>query len=236
LLESNPLTPIDIRILVALTRSKNGSLHAEEILEETGIAMSTWSSKQGKLVSMGLLEKHFTRVMGDEHVMKRMNYALTKKGKIVGQSLLQVTTILKDSPRPSLVTSPVFAEEGSLGQKDQLPSTDFQEMIGECVEVALDSFGSRLIDLVKKSLEVEHGVSWNSLPEKTQDFESVLRDYFGLEAAIGLKKLIGANITSRFDLKELENEDLSSLILRARTKVAGGKLSGKPFQRSEGIP
>jgi predicted transcriptional regulator len=218
LLEGTLLTPIDIRILVTLAQSKNGSLQTEEILEQTGIAMSTWSSKQGKLVSMGLVEKHFVRVMGDDHVLKRMNYALTEKGKLVGQSLVNVTNLLspdRDTPN-SKINSPRIQ---SLQERNQ-PADDFQEKIGECIEVALDSFGSKLIELVKRSMEVEHGVVWETLPDRTQDLESVLRDYFGVEASNGLRKLIAANIRARFDLEDESNEDLSLLIREARQKNA----------------
>lgn len=207
-------------------------MQTEKILEETGIAMSTWSAKQGKLVSMGLIEKHYTRVMGDSHVLKRMNYGLTKKGRLVGQNLLDVTNILASTPPESLPekTLPIIGAQPEKG--DQSKMDDVQEMISECIEVTLDSFGSKLIDLVKKSLELEHGVAWDNIQERTQDLESVLKENFGLEASKSLKKLISANIRSRFGLEERGEESLSHLILRARQKNAGVD-SNRPFSREE---
>ena len=178
--------------------------------------MSTWSSKQGKLVSMGLIEKHFIRVMGDDHVLKRMNYALTEKGKMVGQSLVNVTKIL--TPDRDISNSRIESSQARSREGKNQPVDNFQEKIGECIEVALDSFGSKLIELVKRSMEEEHGAVWQSLPDRTKDLESVLIDYFGLQASNGLKKLIAENIRARFDLQDESTEDLSLLIREARKK------------------
>ncbi len=216
------LTPIQSKILVALARSKNGSLNTDEILSETGIATSTWSAEQGKLVGMGLLNKHLVRIIEQNHISKRMNYGLTEKGKMVGANLLNISKILAgDTGEPNMIERSASQESKNFETESKSAGKqleDFGGKVDECVEVALDSFGSNLVDLVKSSMELEHRVPWIDLSEKIETFELVLRDYFGLEASEKLKKLIAANIKSRFNLGTSRSDDLSHLILEARKR------------------
>ena len=210
LFEDPHLTLIDSKILLTLMKSKQGFLNTDEILALTGIATSTWSAEQGKLVSMGLLKKRMIRIIEHDHISKRMNYGLTEKGKEVGTNVLNISKILTKNE----------SERNSLGSVliSNSKNDDFRSMIGECVETALDSFGSNLVYLVKKSFEAEHEIPWIQLSEKSETLENVLRDYFGLQASEKLKKLIAANIRSRFDIANLRNEDLAFLISEARKK------------------
>ena len=223
------LSPIDDRIIVVLTKSKHGFLNTEEILKQTSIAASTWSAEQNKLVAVGLVTKRMVRVIEHDHISKRMTYGLTDKGKLVGLNLLNILEIMTTGEVEKDLSSRSLSHERS-------ENGTFQSDICECVEIALDSFGSNLMYLVKKSFEIEYQVSWTDLPEKIIALEAVLKDYFGLRASEKLKKLIAANIRSRFDITGSKSEDLSYLISEAR-KTRPSKLgpSGTPVKGNVGL-
>jgi DNA-binding MarR family transcriptional regulator len=212
--EDTHLTPIQTKVLIALTRSATGSLNPDEILLATGIATSTWSAEQGRLVSMGLIKKQMIRVIKLNQISKRMNYGLTEKGRMIGQNLLNISKILGEN-----------SGEISFARRVEDEDQVFGSQIAECVEVALDSFGSNLVNLVKSSLEIEHQIPWKELSERSDVFEEVLRDYFGVGAAEKLKKLIAANIESRFEVraKDSHSGDLALLISVAKQRSAGKK-------------
>lgn len=224
MLDESHLTPIETKILIALIRSKHCALHTDEILRQTGIATSTWSAEQGKLVGMGLIEKHMVRIIENNQICKRMNYELTDKGKKVGSNLLNISEILSPDasekqkiPDHSIFCNPKEIISDSLELASG--SENFDDAIGDCVEIALDSFGSNLVNLVKNSLELEHSVQWTDLSDKIETFDAVLKDYFGVGSAQTLKKLISANIRSRFELGgSYQGDDLSYLISEARKK------------------
>ena len=233
------LTSIQTKVLIALARSKFGSLNTDEILDQTGIATSTWSAEQGRLVAMGLIKKQMIRVIELNHISKRMSYGLTDKGRMVGLNLLNITKILAtdnensklsaESSLPNLQGNRM--ESASVNRE----SVEFNDKISECVEIALDSFGTNLVDLVKNSLEVDHQIAWSELSENTQVFEEVLKDYFGLGASEKLKKLIIANIKSRFDLRGYQNEDLIFLISEARKTNQRGHITNSVVDANQGV-
>jgi DNA-binding HxlR family transcriptional regulator len=220
--DSPHVTPIQTKILIALVRSKDGSMYTDEILRQTGIATSTWSAEQGKLVALGLVNKHLVRIIEQDHVSKRMSYWLTERGKMVSLNLLNISRILAAEQAASKNTSEepgilrenkkdIFRPEAGVKEAEE-----FRSKIAECVEVALDSFGANLVNLVKSSLELEHHISWAELPDRANVFENVLKDYFGLEASKKLKILIAANIRNRFGLENFQVEDLALIISEAR--------------------
>jgi hypothetical protein len=213
------LTPIQVKILLAMLRSKDYSLNSEAILRETGIALSTWSAEQGKLGEMGLIEKHLVRILTSDSISKRMNYTLTKSGVAIALNLQNISRILSSS-------------------KDMVPSSkastneDFMERIGECIEIGLDSFGTNLVELVKKTLETEQEIPWNQVSEKPEKLSLVFRELFGDEAAKKLETLISTNIASRFGLEQ-SRSGLASVISNAKksfdqngTEENGQKLLG----------
>jgi hypothetical protein len=219
LYEETQLSPVQTKILVALTKSKNGSLRTDEVLGITGIATSTWSAEQGKLVTMGLINKHLVRIIENNHISKRMNYGLTEKGRMIGLNLLNISKILLDEEVKAAAEGSRLEPKGDRTNGSGVnvrEIEDFSSKVGECVEIALDSFGSNLVNLVKNSLEVEYKIPWVDLSQKPEVFESLLKDYFGMGASEKLKKLIAANLKSRFDLGSYRSENLSQLISEAR--------------------
>ncbi len=211
MIDETQLTPIDMKILVTLMKSERGFLNTDEILNQTGIATSTWSAEQNKLVTMGLIKKRMVRIIERDYISKRMHYGLTEKGKDIGTNLLNISKILTRDRKEQVAAS------GSI-LLSSYRNDDFANKLGECVEIALDSFGSNLVYLVKKSFEAEHQISWNQLPDRSEILQLVLRDYFGLRASEKLEKLIAANIRSRFDIGNLRSEDLTLLISEARKR------------------
>lgn len=197
--ERNPpiLTPIQVKILLALLRSKDHSLNSEAVLRETGIALSTWSAEQGKLVDMGLIEKRLVRVLTSENISKRMSYTLSESGVAVALNLLNISKILSSSKNANSV------------------SDNFGQRVSECVEIALDSFGPSSVQLVKTTLESSYGVSWSRLSEKPAELMRACRELFGEEASKKLETVIAANIARRFALQGT-GSDLASAISKAK--------------------
>ena len=226
------MTAIDTKILITLMKSKQGFLNTDEILLQTGIATSTWSAEQSKLVTMGLMKKRMVRIIERDYISKRMNYGLTEKGKDVGANLLNIFKILTADSKEQVATS------GSILVTER-HNDDFANKLGECIEVALESFGSNLVYLVRKSFEVEHKISWDQLPDKSGILQQVLRDYFGLRASEKLEKLIAANIRSRFEIGNLRSEDLTLLIAEARKRnsrdleIDDSKVNSKIAEKAE---
>jgi DNA-binding MarR family transcriptional regulator len=196
------LTPIQAKILLAMLRAKDHSLNSEAILRETGIALSTWSAEQGKLVEMGIIEKRLVRVLTNDNISKRMNYKLTESGVAIALNLSNISKILSGT-----------RYGGRIAGK---PAEDFDERIRECVEIGLESFGANLVTLVKTALESEKGVPWSRIPENPDRLLLVCREFFGEEASKKLETVISANIISRFALGSVQAKDLSSMISSAR--------------------
>jgi hypothetical protein len=192
------LTPIQVKILLAMLRSQDHCLDSETVIKETGIALSTWSAEQGRLGEMGLIDKHLVRILKSDSISKRMNYTLTETGVTVGLNLLNISRLLSGNDKAAAGTSKVES---------------FEERILECVEVGLDSFG--VIMLLKTTLENEYGLHWQEISEKPEQFMSACRDLFGEEASEKLETLISANIATRFAL-QLSNSSIERAITKAR--------------------
>jgi DNA-binding transcriptional ArsR family regulator len=79
-----------------LSKSREHSLLVDEILAETGLAISTFSMQIGKLTVYGLVDKRRVRVMANSGISTRMNYELTEKGKIVALHLTHISRLVKE--------------------------------------------------------------------------------------------------------------------------------------------
>jgi hypothetical protein len=189
-------------------------LKTGEILVKTGIAPSTWSSEQSKLVMMKLIDKHIVRTIANGFISRRMNYSLTEKGALVALNLRNISEILnKDSTEFSshLKDQDAGPENTSVVANPQV-NQELKKIVNECVEIGLDSFGLNLANLIKRAMEIEYGIQWEELSENTLEFKLVLTDYFGFEASKKIEKIIAANLRSHFPLDEIKTDDLSKLI------------------------
>ncbi len=205
-----------------MLEAKDHTLNSEAILRDTGIALSTWSAEQGKLVEMGIIEKHLIRVLTNDSISKRMNYKLTDGGVAIALNLRNISKILSGTKSASRIVGK--------------PAEDFEERIQECVEIGLESFGANLVTLVKTALECEHGVPWSRIPENPDKLLAVFRELFGEEASKKLETVISANIISRFALGSAQAKDLSSIISSARKSFsADGEDSPEENQEKLGV-
>jgi DNA-binding MarR family transcriptional regulator len=206
------LTPIQVKILLAMLRAKDHSLNSEAILRETGIALSTWSAEQGKLVDMGVIQKRLVRVLTNDSISKRMNYTLTEKGVEIALNLLNISKILSSS------------KDARVNNRPSSEAEEFSEIISECIEVGLESFGANFVMLVKTTLESDKSIPWSIVPEKPKELLQVCRELFGQEAAKKLETVIVRNIASRFARSDLCEKDLESTI--TLSKVSFSKNNG----------
>jgi DNA-binding MarR family transcriptional regulator len=62
------LSPIEERILIALFQAKEHRLLSDEITKQAGIASSTLSAEQRRLVALGLLQKKTLRTMDHDRI------------------------------------------------------------------------------------------------------------------------------------------------------------------------
>jgi DNA-binding MarR family transcriptional regulator len=89
------LSPIEERILIALFQAKEHRLLSDEITKLAGIAFSTLSAEQRRLVALGLLQKKSLRFMDEDRIRSRMGYELTMKGELIALHLKHVSELLK---------------------------------------------------------------------------------------------------------------------------------------------
>jgi DNA-binding MarR family transcriptional regulator len=95
-LSENFLSESQASILIVLSKSLEHSLFVEEILGETEIAISTFSTQIGRLAIYGLVNKNRIRVMSENGIATRMNYSLTEKGKVVALHLAHISRLVKE--------------------------------------------------------------------------------------------------------------------------------------------
>ena len=162
------LSQIQCRILIAIFFSKAEYLNSEMILKDTGIAQSTWSEEQNRLMRMGLIEKKQSRTMASNVITRVMNYRLTDKGRLVALNLSNISRILDPQQFPTF-----NAAESSVPQEpvvgDEFKEID--EIIMDCIEIGLESFGMNLDELVRSEIEKSGELRWEQIsrhPEKLQ--------------------------------------------------------------------
>jgi hypothetical protein len=157
-------------------------------LEKTGIAQSTWSEEQKRLIDMGLLEKKAFKTIRTNNVCRIVNFRLTSKGKTVAFNLANISRMIvqNDPLQTSGSTRPV-----------PLSEKEFEYEVMESIEVALDSFGINLIPLVKSKLP--EGATWEGVAQQPQILISILEDLFGKDGSSTVESMIVENLKSRFE-------------------------------------
>lgn len=216
------LSATQTKIIVALARSMDHSLDTDGVIKETGIAVSTWSAEQSKLVGIGLLDKQFVRTMTKDGTTKRMCYRLTDRGKIVGLNLLNITRVMSASAGQEKTQS-------SHGTNSPELSVDFYSEIRECIEIGLDSFGLNLVKLVSGALETQYGIRWSRLSECIDELLLVLADIFGVEASKKMEVIFCSNLSARFGMEASRTIRLVELIseISKRNTQTSSQSSGR---------
>lgn len=213
------LSAIQSRILVALFQSEGRQQFVpnETVLARTGIAQSTWSEEQKRLIEMGLLEKKAFKTIRTNSVCRIVNFRLTGKGMTVAFNLANISRIIvQQQSDPLPAASPT--------SQMHLSEEEFGYEVMESIEVALDSFGINLIPLVKSRLP--EGISWSGITDNPETLISILRDLFGKEGSGTVESMIMENLRSRFDSKlPIEENDLANLVSEFKQKTVMNNLS-----------
>lgn len=162
------------------------------MLEKTGIAQSTWSEEQKRLIDMGLLEKKAFKTIRTNNVCRIVNFRLTSKGKMVAFNLTNISRMIVQPENNLMAVDPRSSAQSNLSEKD----LEYEVM--ESIEVALDSFGINLIPLVKSRLP--HGIAWEQVSKRPEILTGILGDLFGKEGSSTVESMVVENLRSRFDL------------------------------------
>ncbi|MHB8567217.1 MAG: hypothetical protein ACYC7D_12615 [Nitrososphaerales archaeon] len=207
------LSQIQSRILMAFLRSKQDYLNTDCVLKQVGIALSTWSEEQNRLVSLGLLEKIPAKIMTNSKIVRVMNYRLSRKGRIVALNLFNISKIL----------APAVADAEKRDQPTRFESKEREvaKKIKECLEIGLDSFGMNFTELVRANLEIESGVAWEDVAWHPEGLELTLNNLFGSEGARTIELMIVANLRSQFSLHSIKSDNLILLLREIQTSTLG---------------
>jgi len=205
------LSAIQSRILVALFQSEGRLqfLANEAVLEKTGIAQSTWSEEQKRLIDIGLLEKKAFKTIRTNNVCRIVNFRLTSKGRTVAFNLANISRMI--IPQSQSDQSQTTSAQTRVTEKE------FDYEVIESVEVALDSFGINLIPLVQSRLS--GGTQWNDVALHPEKLAAVLKDLFGKDGSNTVESMIADNLRARFgEGLAADAVDLVSLIAELRQK------------------
>jgi hypothetical protein len=182
----------------------------EIVLEKIGVAQSTWSEEQKRLIDMGLLEKKAFKTLRTNNVCRIVNFRLTCKGRTVAFNLANISRMIVNRHTDSL-DSPSPMSHGPLSQKE------FEYEVMEAIEVALDSFGINLIPLVKSRFT--DGTTWGDVARHPEKLTAVLRDLFGKDGSNTVESMIVDNLKSCFDLEtSVRENDLTAVVSDLRQK------------------
>ena len=106
------------------------------ILRETGIAQSTWSEEQNRLIANGLIEKKQSKVMSSKVITRIMNYKLTEKGRLVAHNLSNISRIMA----PDQFVNREFVRAEKVAQEEtRMSYNEIEQTLLECVEIGVFS-------------------------------------------------------------------------------------------------
>jgi DNA-binding MarR family transcriptional regulator len=196
------------KILAAIYFAEDEYVTTEMILKQTGIAQSTWSEEQNRLIANGLIEKKQSKVMSSKVITRIMNYKLTEKGRLVAHNLSNISRIM--APSQFVSKEPVRIEKVAR-EEMRMSYTEIEQTLLECIEVGLESFGMNLDKLVKEEVRAE-GMSWEEITKNPDRLVFHLNELFGRGGALTIEQMISANIKSRFDLRSIASDSLYSII------------------------
>ncbi|MFI5419591.1 MAG: hypothetical protein ACHQ1H_01345 [Nitrososphaerales archaeon] len=196
------------KILAAIYFAEDEYVTTEMILKQTGIAQSTWSEEQNRLIANGLIEKKQSKVMSSKVITRIMNYKLTEKGRLVAHNLSNISRIMAPG---QFVSKESVRIEKIAREETRMSYNEIEQTLLECIEVGLESFGMNLDKLVKEEVQAE-GLSWEEITKNPDRLVFHLNELFGRGGALTIEQMISANIKSRFDLRSIASESLYSII------------------------
>ena len=158
---------------------------------------------------MGLLEKKQSRMMTSNVITRVMNYRLTDKGRLVAQNLSNISKILAPDQFPMLNALETSGDPSSWGQDE---NKEIDEVIMDCIEIGLESFGMNLDELVRAEIEKAGEISWDQIAKRPEKLQEQLLRLFGAGGSSTIESMIAANIKSRFGLSSINSDRISALI------------------------
>lgn len=213
------LTSLQSRIITSLFQMGSSSLNNEAVLRQTGIAQSTWSEEQNRLIAMGLLEKKAAKTMTSNMVTKTVSYSLTDRGKIVAFNLLHISRLISIPKVTEAKLSRIFELHSREYLDPSISEEELRKGVMECIEIALDGFGINLTHLVRVTVEAETDLKWHDTPTKPEQLKSVLTELFGPEGAYSIEAIIASNIRARFEAPMIKTNNLAVLISEIRNRI-----------------
>jgi hypothetical protein len=92
------LGALQSKILIALIVSKTSTLSSGMITKKAGISASSWAKIKLNMIDQGLLICTHKRDMSEGRVIGSVEVKLTKKGILVAQNLLVISSLLGKVP------------------------------------------------------------------------------------------------------------------------------------------
>ncbi len=205
------------KILAAIYFAQDQYVTTEAILKQTGIAQSTWSEEQNRLIESGLIEKKQSKVMSSKVITRIMNYKLTEKGRLVAHNLTNISRIM--APDQFVAKEAHRIRRESLDEP-KMSYPEIERTLLECIEVGLESFGMNLDKLVQEEIRSE-GILWEQITKYPDRLVFHLNELFGRGGSLTIQRMISANIKSRFDLRSISSDSLPSLINELKASSSG---------------
>jgi len=209
------ITRVQSKILVSLFGFGHQFVRNENFLKATGIAQSTWSDEQPRLMDLGLIEKKSFRVMGRSNVFTTVSFRLSPSGRKVAFNLLNISRVLSSTSIIGVNKNEHMAEILTKSKEKQV-----QQVLLESIEVALESFGPDLLELVKGAIEVEKKIAWERVAEAPEVLMQVMKDICGQDGSEIVAAMISENIRSLLGLERRESPELVSTMQEAKQKIA----------------
>jgi hypothetical protein len=94
MMQLSVLSEVQSKILLVLLLE--GGLGSQAIAEKVDISGSSWSKEKRMLSGSGLIDCTSTREITEKGVVRRMDFRLTKRGKLVAQNLLAISTVINN--------------------------------------------------------------------------------------------------------------------------------------------
>jgi Mn-dependent DtxR family transcriptional regulator len=201
------------RILAAIYFADQEFVTTEMVLKETGVAQSTWSEEQNRLIESGLLEKKQSKLMSSKVITRVMQYKLTDKGKLVAHNLTNISRIMAPEHFVTRISTKTNIEPGM--QHLDSSSNELVDALMECIEVGLESFGMNLDKLVREQVQAA-GLLWKEVATNPEKLVFHLTELFGQAGALTIEQMIAANIKTRFDLRSISSDSLTSIVAELR--------------------
>lgn len=191
-------------------------VYTKEFLEFTGVPHSTWSDSLRLFLKTGLLSKESRREESEGRIKSFALFALTEKGKRVGNNLEAISRALIED---EVKREQEDENRGMARFSDRVGrQAEVDGQILRCVEKGLETFGARAKNAVRIELALRNNISWSDVPRRMREVSNCLRDRFGPRGASSIEATILRELDACFgrpsdsSMRERDSECLASFI------------------------